>query len=47
MEIKYGEPKIITYENMTARVYSPELTDKERARRMAEIKNAVAALMRG
>jgi hypothetical protein len=43
---KYSEPKVITYDNMTVRVYSPVLTDKERARRMREIEKAVIALMR-
>jgi hypothetical protein len=41
----YGEPEIITYGHITATVYSPILTDEERARRMELIKQAAARLV--
>lgn len=41
----YGEPDIIKKQNITARVYSPILSDKERDRRMAMIKQASVSLI--
>lgn len=41
----YGEPEIIRGGNITARVYSPILTDKERERRMELIKQAAVRLV--
>ena len=41
----YGEPEIITHGNITARVYSPILTDEERARRMELIKQAAVRIV--
>lgn len=41
----YGEPEVITYGNITAKVYSPILTDEERARRMELIKQAAVRLV--
>ena len=42
---KYSEPKIFTYPNIIARVYSPILTDEERAKRMAEIAKSAERLL--
>lgn len=41
----YGEPEIINYKNIVAKVYSPILTDEERARRMERIKQAAVRLV--
>jgi hypothetical protein len=41
----YGEPEIIKYKNIIAKVYSPILTDKERERRMEIIKQASVRLV--
>lgn len=41
----YGEPEIIEYGNCIARVYSPILTDEERAKRMDVIKKSVIRLI--
>ena len=41
----YGEPEIITYKNIVAKVYSPILTDRERERRMERIKQAAVRLV--
>lgn len=41
----YGEPEIIKYNNIIAKVYSPILTDKERERRMDAIKRATVRLV--
>ena len=41
----YGEPEIITYKNIIARVYSPILTEQERAKRMERIKQATIRLV--
>ena len=41
----YGEPDIITYGHITAKVYSPILTEEERARRMELIKQAAVRLV--
>ena len=41
----YGEPEIIKKGNITARVYSPILTDEERNRRMEQIKQAAVRLV--
>lgn len=43
----YPEPMVFHFDNGTARVYRPILTDEERARRMKEIEKAVIALMKG
>lgn len=41
----YGEPEVIKYKNTIATVYSPILTDEERARRMEVIKQATVRLV--
>jgi hypothetical protein len=41
----YGEPEIIKKNNIVAYVYSPILTDEERARRMERIKQAAVRLV--
>lgn len=41
----YGEPVIITKNNITARVYSPILTEDEYNRRMEQIKKATIRLL--
>lgn len=41
----YGEPEIIKYKNVIATVYSPILTEEERARRMERIKQAAIRLV--
>lgn len=41
----YGEPKIITRNNIVAKVYSPILTVEERERRMERIKKASIRLI--
>ena len=41
----YGEPEIITYKNIVAKVYSPILTDEERNKRMERIKQAAVRLV--
>jgi hypothetical protein len=42
----YGEPKIITYPGIVAKVYSPILTEEERQRRMAQIAKSAANLLK-
>ena len=41
----YGEPEIITYKNIVAKVYSPILTDEEREKRLERIKQATIRLV--
>ncbi len=41
----YGEPKIMKFPGMIARVYRPILPPEERERRMKEIRKAAAALL--
>ena len=41
----YGDPVVITYGHITAKVYSPILTDEERERRMEAIKQAAVRLV--
>jgi hypothetical protein len=41
----YGEPVIIRKNHITAKVYSPILTDEEHKRRMEQIKQAAARLL--
>ena len=41
----YGEPEIITGNNIVATVYSPILTEKEYERRMERIKQAAVRLV--
>lgn len=41
----YGEPEIITKGNITARVYTPILTEDEYNRRMEKIKQATIRLL--
>lgn len=41
----YGEPEIITYKNIVAKVYSPILTEEERNKRMERIKQAAIRLV--
>jgi hypothetical protein len=45
MADKYGEAIIMISPGVTSRVYSPILTDEERARRMKQIKEAAARLI--
>lgn len=45
MEITYTT-KVLNFPGMTVKVSQPVLTDKERERRMEQIKKAVADLMR-
>jgi hypothetical protein len=42
---RYGEPVIFKKGHITARVYSPILTDEEQKRRMELIKQAAARLL--
>ena len=42
----YGNPDIVTRGNITAKVYSPILTEKERDKRMTAIKKATVSLVR-
>ena len=42
----YKEVKVFTFPNMTVRVHIPDLTDEERNRRMKQIHNAAAELLR-
>lgn len=42
---RYGEPEIIRKNNIVAKVYSPILTEEERARRMEKIKQAAVRLV--
>jgi hypothetical protein len=44
---QYQEPKTITFPGMTVRVYRPILTAEERARRMAQLHNQAAQLLKG
>ena len=41
----YGEPEIIAYKNIVAKVYSPILTEEERNRRMERIKQSAIRLL--
>lgn len=41
----YGEPEVIERQNIIVKVYSPILTEKERDRRMAAIKQASVSLI--
>ena len=41
----YGEPEIINYKNIVAKVYSPILTEKERERRMERIRQGAVRLV--
>lgn len=41
----YGEAEIIKKRNIIAKVYSPVLTEKERDKRMAAIKQASVSLI--
>lgn len=41
----YGEPVIFKKNHITARVYSPILTDEEHERRMEQVKKAAARLL--
>lgn len=41
----YGEPEVIKRNNITAKVYSPILTEKERDKRMEAIKQASVSLI--
>jgi hypothetical protein len=42
----YGEPKIITYPGIVAKVYSPILTEEERQRRMSQIAKSAEKLLK-
>ena len=41
----YGEPKLIVFDNMVARVYSPILTEAERKQRLEAISKSAASLL--
>ena len=41
----YAEPKIFNFPGIVAKVYSPILTDEERARRMARIAKSAERLL--
>lgn len=41
----YGEPEIIEYKNIIAKVYSPIITDEEQERRREIIKQAAVRLV--
>lgn len=41
----YGEPEIIKYKNIVAKVHSPILTEEERKKRMERIKQAAIRLV--
>ena len=41
----YSEARIFTYPGIVAKVYSPILTDEERARRMAQIAKSAEDLL--
>jgi hypothetical protein len=41
----YAEPKIFTYQNVVAKVYSPILTEEERQIRIERIKKSAARLL--
>lgn len=41
----YGEPVIVTEGYITARVYSPILTEEERNRRLEAVKRAAISLL--
>ena len=45
-EVKYKEVREFKYPNMTARVYIPDLTEEERNKRMKQIHNSAAALLK-
>ena len=42
---RYGEPVIFKKNHITARVYSPILTDEEQMRRMEQVKQATVRLL--
>ena len=42
---EYIKTKELRFPGMVARIYQPELTEDERARRMREIQKAAAALL--
>jgi hypothetical protein len=44
-EDTYVLKKVIEFPGMTARIYSPVLTEEEQARRMQQIYKAAAALL--
>lgn len=41
----YGEPEIIKFKNIVAKVYSPILTEEERNKRMERVKQAAIKLV--
>ena len=41
----YGEPRLIVFDNMVARVYSPILTEAERKQRLEAIEREAAKLL--
>lgn len=43
----YKEVKVFTFPGMIARVYIPDLTEEERARRMKRIHDSAARLLEG
>lgn len=42
----YKEIRVFEFPNMTARVFIPDLTEEERAKRMKAIKEATIALLK-
>ena len=41
----YGEPVVFKKGNITARVYTPIITDEEQKRRLEQVKQAAARLL--
>ena len=41
----YSEPQVVSFPNMTVRVFRPILTEAERSRRMKNIHDAAARLL--
>lgn len=41
----YGEPEIIKYKNIIAKVYSPILTEEEKERRMTAMRKASVSMV--
>ena len=41
----YGEPEIIKYKNIIAKVYSPIITEEEKERRLAAMRKASVSMV--
>lgn len=46
-QVTYKEVQVFESPNAIVRVYRPELTEEERARRMKELRKAAEALLKG